>query len=62
MKRENLDLRLFHDSSSFFKDRTSAMQFLVETLTARSLTRDEMRIRRIEISLMILVQSLLIFD
>jgi hypothetical protein len=59
MKRKNLDSRSFHDSNFSLKDRTSAMQFLVETLTARNLTRDEMRTRRIEISLMILIQSLL---
>jgi hypothetical protein len=41
------------------KNKASVMRVLVETLTTRDLTRDEMRIDRIEISLMKLVQSLL---
>jgi uncharacterized protein YutE (UPF0331/DUF86 family) len=62
MKRKNLDLRSFHDNNFSLKNKASAMQFLVETLTARNLTRDEMQTRRIEISLMILIQSLLTID
>jgi hypothetical protein len=59
MKRENLNLRLFHDKVFFFKDRTSAMRFLVVILTTRNLTRDKIRIDRIKISLMIFIQNLL---
>jgi hypothetical protein len=62
MKRKNLDSRSFHDNSSSLKSRTSAMRFLVVTLTAKNLTRDEMRIDRIEISLKILVRNLLTVD
>jgi hypothetical protein len=42
-----------------FKNKASAIQVLIETLTTRDLTRDEMRIDRIEISLMKFVQNLL---
>jgi hypothetical protein len=59
MKRVNLDSKSFHDSSSSLKDRALTMRFLIETLTARNLTRDKIRIDRIKINLMILVQSLL---
>jgi hypothetical protein len=59
MKRENLNSRSFHDSSFSLKNKIFAMRFLVETLTAKNLIRDEMRIDRIKISLMIFIQDLL---
>jgi hypothetical protein len=48
--------------TSLLKTKFLRRNFLVVTLTARDLTRDEMRIDRIEISLMILIQNLLTID
>jgi hypothetical protein len=48
--------------ASLLKTELLRCDFLIVTLTARNLTRDEMRIDRIEISLMILIQNLLTID
>jgi hypothetical protein len=62
MKRENLNSRSFQDSIFFLKNRASAMRYLIAILITRDLRRDEMRVARIEINLMIFDKNLLTID